>query len=116
MPLSFGAGSAPHPLNRLPPRLIVVAAGHPDNPPDGHRDPEQLACLTPGTPCLLYTSTVRLQLHAGFTLDDALAQLPYFAALGISHLYLSPITQARAGSTHGYDVIDHGQVLSLIHI
>ena len=55
-------------------------------------------------------ATVRLQLHAGFTLDDALAQLPYFAALGISHLYLSPITQARAGSTHGYDVIDHGQV------
>ncbi|QQB32482.1 malto-oligosyltrehalose synthase [Achromobacter deleyi] len=55
-------------------------------------------------------ATVRLQLHAGFTLDDARAQLPYFAALGISHLYLSPITQARAGSTHGYDVIDHGQV------
>ncbi|CAB3858971.1 Maltooligosyl trehalose synthase [Achromobacter dolens] len=55
-------------------------------------------------------ATLRLQLHAGFTLDDARAQLPYFAGLGISHLYLSPITQARAGSTHGYDVIDHGRV------
>lgn len=52
-------------------------------------------------------ATARLQLHAGFTLDDACAQAPYYEALGISHLYLSPITQARAGSTHGYDVIDH---------
>ncbi|MGE8565045.1 MAG: malto-oligosyltrehalose synthase [Achromobacter sp.] len=55
-------------------------------------------------------ATARLQLHAGFTLDDARAQLPYYAALGVSHLYLSPITQARAGSTHGYDVIDHQRV------
>ena len=52
-------------------------------------------------------ATARLQLHAGYTLDDACAQVPYYAALGVSHLYLSPITQARMGSTHGYDVIDH---------
>ncbi|HCW21768.1 MAG TPA: malto-oligosyltrehalose synthase, partial [Achromobacter sp.] len=55
-------------------------------------------------------ATARLQLHAGFTLDDARAQLPYYAALGVSHLYLSPITEARQGSTHGYDVIDHQRV------
>ncbi|CAB3845214.1 Maltooligosyl trehalose synthase [Achromobacter insuavis] len=55
-------------------------------------------------------ATARLQLHADFPLEAARAQLPYLAALGISHLYLSPITQARAGSTHGYDVTDHGQV------
>ncbi len=55
-------------------------------------------------------ATARLQLHAGYTLDDACAQVPYYAALGVSHLYLSPISQARAGSTHGYDVIDHGRV------
>lgn len=55
-------------------------------------------------------ATARLQLHAGFTLDDAAAQAPYYAALGVSHLYLSPITTARTGSTHGYDVIDHGRV------
>ena len=55
-------------------------------------------------------ATARLQLHAGFTLDDARAQLPYYAALGVSHLYLSPITEARHGSTHGYDVIDHQRV------
>ncbi|HUH41331.1 MAG TPA: malto-oligosyltrehalose synthase, partial [Castellaniella sp.] len=32
--------------------------------------------------------------------------LPHYVALGISHLYLSPLTQARPGSLHGYDVID----------
>ena len=62
------------------------------------------------TTTLIPRATARLQLHAGFTLDDARAQLPYYAALGVSHLYLSPITQARAGSTHGYDVIDHQRV------
>lgn len=51
-------------------------------------------------------ATARLQLHAGFTFADAAALVPYHAALGISHLYLSPITCARPGSTHGYDVTD----------
>ncbi|MFW7340985.1 malto-oligosyltrehalose synthase [Pollutimonas sp. H1-120] len=55
-------------------------------------------------------ATVRLQLHGGFTLNDARAQVPYYAQLGISHFYLSPITQARPGSMHGYDVIDHSVV------
>jgi (1->4)-alpha-D-glucan 1-alpha-D-glucosylmutase len=49
---------------------------------------------------------MRLQLHRGFTFSDASALAPYFAALGISHLYVSPITTARHGSTHGYDVVD----------
>ena len=52
------------------------------------------------------TATVRLQLHSDFTLDDAAAQVPYFASLGISHVYASPILKARAGSRHGYDVVD----------
>ncbi|MGE0717562.1 MAG: malto-oligosyltrehalose synthase [Alphaproteobacteria bacterium] len=52
------------------------------------------------------SATYRLQLHAGFTFADAAAVVPYLAALGISHLYLSPILKARAGSTHGYDVVD----------
>ncbi|MDG2526083.1 malto-oligosyltrehalose synthase [Stenotrophomonas sp. HITSZ_GD] len=51
-------------------------------------------------------ATVRLQLHAGFDLHAATAQLPYFAALGVSHLYLSPIATAVPGSPHGYDGID----------
>lgn len=57
-----------------------------------------------------FRATARLQLHAGFTFDDACAQVDYYAALGISHLYLSPIARAVDGSTHGYDVIDPTQV------
>ncbi|ARP82198.1 malto-oligosyltrehalose synthase [Bordetella genomosp. 8] len=55
-------------------------------------------------------ATVRLQLHQGYTLADAREHVPYFARLGVSHLYLSPITRARPGSQHGYDVVDHAQV------
>ncbi len=55
-------------------------------------------------------STLRLQLHRGFTFDDALAHVDYFAALGVSHLYLSPITAAMPGSLHGYDTIDYALV------
>jgi (1->4)-alpha-D-glucan 1-alpha-D-glucosylmutase len=56
------------------------------------------------------SATYRLQLHKGFTLADAQGRLPYLRALGISHLYLSPILTARAGSMHGYDVIDHSRI------
>jgi (1->4)-alpha-D-glucan 1-alpha-D-glucosylmutase len=55
-------------------------------------------------------ATARLQLHKDFTLDDAAATVPYYAALGVSHLYASPILQARAGSTHGYDTVSHERV------
>ncbi|CAN5685417.1 hypothetical protein BH10PSE6_BH10PSE6_39790 [soil metagenome] len=55
-------------------------------------------------------ATLRLQFHKGFTFADAEALVPYFAALGISHLYASPSTTARAGSLHGYDVTDPTQV------
>lgn len=51
-------------------------------------------------------ATYRLQLHIGFTFAEARATLPYLAALGVSHLYLSPILASRHGSTHGYDGID----------
>ncbi|ETK17731.1 maltooligosyl trehalose synthase [Pseudomonas sp. FH4] len=51
-------------------------------------------------------ATQRLQFHQGFTLDDAVPLVPYFASLGISHLYASPLLKARAGSMHGYDVVD----------
>ncbi|MET0616652.1 MAG: malto-oligosyltrehalose synthase, partial [Luteibacter sp.] len=52
----------------------------------------------------------RLQFHAGFTLDDAVGVVGYYAHLGVSHLYASPILRARAGSTHGYDVVDCHEV------
>ncbi|MEA2770048.1 MAG: (1-_4)-alpha-D-glucan 1-alpha-D-glucosylmutase, partial [Acetobacteraceae bacterium] len=51
-------------------------------------------------------ATMRLQLHKGFTFADASALVPYLVDLGISHVYSSPILTARAGSIHGYDVID----------
>ena len=55
-------------------------------------------------------STYRLQLHGGFTFDQAAQIVPYLADLGVSHLYLSPILQAAPGSLHGYDVIDHTRI------
>jgi (1->4)-alpha-D-glucan 1-alpha-D-glucosylmutase len=55
-------------------------------------------------------STYRLQLGPGFGLDDATRIVPYLEALGISDLYLSPVLAAAPGSTHGYDVVDHGRV------
>src|SRR5258705_8618605 len=51
-------------------------------------------------------ATYRLQLGADLDFAAARALLPYLQELGISHLYLSPVWQARAGSTHGYDVVD----------
>lgn len=55
-------------------------------------------------------ATARLQLHRHFTLDDATAVVPYYAALGVSHLYTSPLLTARPGSMHGYDIVDHGAI------
>ena len=52
-------------------------------------------------------ATYRVQLSRDFTFVQAKALVPYLAALGISHLYCSPFLRARAGSTHGYDIVDH---------
>ena len=51
-------------------------------------------------------ATLRLQFHRDFTLDDALPWLDYFARLGVSHLYASPLLAAQPGSPHGYDAVD----------
>lgn len=55
-------------------------------------------------------STYRLQIRAGFTLDDAAAVTPYLAELGASWAYLSPLLAATPGSDHGYDVVDHSRI------
>jgi (1->4)-alpha-D-glucan 1-alpha-D-glucosylmutase len=55
-------------------------------------------------------ATLRLQFHKGFTLEQAVPLVPYFAQLGISHIYASPLLAARSGSMHGYDVVDPTQV------
>ena len=58
-------------------------------------------------PAPLPIATYRLQLTADFGFDAAARLVPYLKSLGISHLYASPFLKARAGSTHGYDIIDH---------
>jgi (1->4)-alpha-D-glucan 1-alpha-D-glucosylmutase len=56
------------------------------------------------------TSTYRLQLSLEFSFTDAAVIVPYLAALGVSHLYCSPILEASAGSAHCYDIVEHGQI------
>lgn len=55
-------------------------------------------------------ATYRLQLHKGFGFEAMTDCVPYLAALGVSHAYLSPYLKARPGSAHGYDIVDHGQL------
>ncbi|HET6816114.1 MAG TPA: malto-oligosyltrehalose synthase [Mycobacteriales bacterium] len=61
---------------------------------------------TSGSP----TATYRLQLRREFGFRDAAAVVPYLAALGVSHVYCSPILEATPGSAHGYDVVDHSRL------
>ncbi|SMQ58435.1 maltooligosyl trehalose synthase [Devosia lucknowensis] len=51
------------------------------------------------------SATYRIQFREGVTFERIEKQLRYIKELGISHLYLSPIFRAPAGSTHGYDVL-----------
>src|SRR5262249_40766220 len=51
-------------------------------------------------------ATYRLQLTRELPLAAAAGVSRYLARLGVSDLYSSPILAARAGSTHGYDVVD----------
>jgi (1->4)-alpha-D-glucan 1-alpha-D-glucosylmutase len=51
-----------------------------------------------------------VQFSEAFGLDSAAGIVPYLGRLGISDLYASPVFRARAGSTHGYDVVDHNRV------
>ncbi len=55
-------------------------------------------------------ATYRLQFSDQFGFDDAARFAPYLRRLGISHIYASPWMRARAGSSHGYDVVDHATV------
>ncbi len=55
-------------------------------------------------------STYRMQFSQRFTLEQATALVDYLHDLGISDCYASPLTLARPGSIHGYDVTDHSVV------
>ncbi|UZN05080.1 malto-oligosyltrehalose synthase [Cellulomonas sp. S1-8] len=59
-------------------------------------------------------STYRVQLGADLTFDDVAARVPYYASLGVTHVYLSPVLEAAPGSTHGYDVVDHDTVAAVL--
>jgi len=52
-------------------------------------------------------ATYRLQFHGAFGFAEARGIVDYLDALGVSHLYASPYLKARAGSAHGYDIVDH---------
>jgi len=56
------------------------------------------------------TATYRLQFHKDFGFAQATDIVEYLHELGISDIYASPIFKARAGSMHGYDVVDHSQI------
>jgi (1->4)-alpha-D-glucan 1-alpha-D-glucosylmutase len=55
-------------------------------------------------------ATYRLQLTPEFGFAEAARVVPYLRDLGISHLYLSPVLEARRGSQHGYDGTDPTKV------
>jgi (1->4)-alpha-D-glucan 1-alpha-D-glucosylmutase len=52
-------------------------------------------------------ATYRLQLNSEFKFAAAAGLAQHLQRLGITHVYISPILKARAGSTHGYDIVAH---------
>jgi len=61
-------------------------------------------------PRLVPSSTYRLQVHGGFTLNDARDVVPYLRRLGAGAAYTSPYFAAEPSSTHGYDVTNHNEI------
>ncbi|GAA4411297.1 hypothetical protein GCM10023187_36920 [Nibrella viscosa] len=51
-------------------------------------------------------ATYRLQFHGEFTFDDLDRIIPYLQKLGVGTVYASPIFEAPADSTHGYDGVN----------
>lgn len=51
-------------------------------------------------------SLYRVQISPDFDLRATAELASYLAALGVTHLYASPLLQAAPGSLHGYDVAD----------
>jgi isoamylase len=55
-------------------------------------------------------STYRLQLGQAVGFREALSLLDYLDELGVRGVYTSPYLRAERGSTHGYNVVDHGAI------
>lgn len=51
-------------------------------------------------------ATYRLQFNQDFTFRQAAGILDYLQSLGVTDVYASPLSRARKGSNHGYDVTD----------
>lgn len=56
------------------------------------------------------SATYRLQFGKRFQFADAEALVPYLSDLGISHIYASPILEAKPGSLSGYDVCNFSRI------
>jgi (1->4)-alpha-D-glucan 1-alpha-D-glucosylmutase len=55
-------------------------------------------------------ATYRLQFGESFGFRAARELVPYLSRLGVSHVYTSPLLAARPGSSHRYDIVDHGRL------
>ena len=55
-------------------------------------------------------ATYRLQLSPTFGFREAAGVADYLRELGVTDVYSSPLLAACRGSTHGYDVVDHGRL------
>ncbi len=55
-------------------------------------------------------ATYRLQFNPDFGFQKAREILSYLDELGISDIYASPVFKAKAGSPHGYDVVELNQL------
>ncbi|MEJ8839618.1 malto-oligosyltrehalose synthase [Ramlibacter sp. AN1133] len=87
--------------------LAAVLRAERSGPQPLDEAPLELPSLdTASIPC----GTYRVQFHKGCTFEDITRAIPYLQALGVSHLYSSPYLRARPGSTHGYDIVDHGEL------
>ncbi len=56
------------------------------------------------------SATYRLQFNDKFRFADAEALIPYLHNLGVSHIYASPVFEARPGSQSGYDTCDFSRI------
>jgi (1->4)-alpha-D-glucan 1-alpha-D-glucosylmutase len=74
--------------------------------PESTRERARAQSRTPPAP----SATYRVQVRPGFGFDDVAAVADHLDALGVSHVYLSPILAATPGSQHGYDVVDHSRL------
>jgi len=79
-------------------------------PQEEHLAQTQQSHLEKAPTATIPRATYRLQLNPQWTFEDAQQTIPYFQQLGISHCYASPLLQARPGSSHGYDIVNHRQL------